>query len=69
MRCVTISARCGTRWGQGVDTSGPETKGTVLIKSAEELESYSKCVRVCACLCVLACVCLPVCARTCVGVR
>lgn len=27
---------------QGVDTSGPETKGTVLIKSAEELESYSK---------------------------
>jgi hypothetical protein len=29
---------------QGVDTSGPETKGTVLIKSAEELEGYSRCV-------------------------
>lgn len=29
-------------FAQGVDTSGPETKGTVLIKSAEELESYSK---------------------------
>lgn len=27
--------------GQGVDTSGTETKGTVLIKSAEELENYS----------------------------
>jgi hypothetical protein len=31
---------------QGVDTAGPETKGTVLIKSAEELESYSKYVGV-----------------------
>ena len=29
-------------YAQGVDTSGPETKGTVLIKSAEELENYSK---------------------------
>lgn len=26
---------------QGVDTSGTETKGTVLIKSAEELQNYS----------------------------
>uniref|UniRef100_A0A383VL87 CCT-theta n=1 Tax=Tetradesmus obliquus TaxID=3088 RepID=A0A383VL87_TETOB len=29
-------------YAQGVDTSGPETKGTVLIKSAEELEGYSR---------------------------
>eukprot|EP00879_Flechtneria_rotunda_P026898 GHRR01028742.1.p1 GENE.GHRR01028742.1~~GHRR01028742.1.p1 ORF type:complete len:375 (+),score=126.23 GHRR01028742.1:701-1825(+) len=29
-------------YAQGVDTSGPETKGTVLIKSAEELENYSR---------------------------
>lgn len=29
-------------YAQGVDTSGTETKGTVLIKSAEELESYSR---------------------------
>jgi len=29
-------------FAQGVDTLGTETKGTVLIKSAEELESYSK---------------------------
>lgn len=29
-------------YGQGVDTAGPETKGTVLIKSAAELESYAK---------------------------
>jgi hypothetical protein len=40
-------------YAQGVDTTGTETKGTVLIKSAEELENYSKwvaaaaCVRVC----------------------
>lgn len=27
---------------QGVDTSSTDTKGTVLIKSAEELENYSK---------------------------
>ena len=29
-------------FAQGVDTLGTETKGTVLIKSAEELENYSK---------------------------
>ena len=29
-------------YGLGVDTSGTETKGTVLIHSAEELENYSK---------------------------
>jgi T-complex protein 1 subunit theta len=29
-------------YAQGVDTTGTETKGTVLIKSAEELENYSK---------------------------
>lgn len=29
-------------YAQGVDTLGTETKGTVLIKSAEELENYSK---------------------------
>ncbi|KAI8470953.1 MAG: chaperonin complex component [Monoraphidium minutum] len=29
-------------YAQGVDTSGTETKGTVLIKSAEELENYSR---------------------------
>ncbi|GMH34396.1 hypothetical protein BSKO_02230 [Bryopsis sp. KO-2023] len=28
-------------YAQGVDTSGTETKGTVLIKSAEELENYA----------------------------
>lgn len=30
-------------FAQGVDTAGPETKGTVLLKSADELESYSRC--------------------------
>lgn len=29
-------------YSQGVDTSGTETKGTVLIKSAAELENYAK---------------------------
>lgn len=29
-------------YAQGVDTTGTETKGTVLIKSAEELENYSR---------------------------
>ena len=29
-------------YAQGFDTSGPETKGTVLIHNAAELESYSK---------------------------
>lgn len=29
-------------FAQGIDTAGTETKGTVLIKSAEELENYSK---------------------------
>lgn len=29
-------------YAQGVDTTGTETKGTVLIKSAEELEGYSR---------------------------
>ena len=29
---------------QGIDTSSTDTKGTVLIKSAQELENYSKCV-------------------------
>lgn len=29
-------------YSQGVDTSGTETKGTVLIKNAEELENYAK---------------------------
>jgi hypothetical protein len=33
---------CAASAVQGVDTSGPETKGTVLIKSAEELEGYSR---------------------------
>lgn len=31
-------------FAQGVDTTGTETKGTVLIKSAEQLESYSRCI-------------------------
>lgn len=29
-------------YAQGFDTSGPETKGTVLIHNAAELETYSK---------------------------
>lgn len=29
-------------YAQGVDTSGTETKGTVLIKNAEELQNYAK---------------------------
>jgi chaperonin GroEL (HSP60 family) len=29
-------------YAQGFDTSGPETKGTVLIHNAAELESYAK---------------------------
>lgn len=29
-------------YAQGVDTTGTETKGTVLLKSAEELEGYSR---------------------------
>ena len=31
-------------YSQAVDTSSTDTKGTVLIKNAEELENYSKCV-------------------------
>ena len=29
---------------QGVDTASTDTKGTVLIKNAEELQNYAKCV-------------------------
>ncbi len=52
-------------FAQGVDTTGTETKGTVLIKSAEQLESYSRCISlgggadVCMCPChVCMCVCI-----------
>lgn len=41
-RPLNVCALCCPATPQGVDTSGPETKGTVLITSAEELTNYSR---------------------------
>ena len=40
-RVTSVEAARVAVYAQGFDTSGPETKGTVLIRSAAELEAYS----------------------------